>query len=253
MAELKEIVSVEAAAGTERTPRTRYLAGNAALVLAEETYSQFIKVRLVEPFKTNLDKKKGLMKVTTQEFTKLLDYEVSEVTAAATYYLAEIYTDFNRSLKESERPKDLSAAELEEYEIALEDQAYPFEEKAIEAHKRNLELISRGIYNEWIDKSLQKLSVFVPARYDKPEETSGIISSLETFIFEIDPTPPESRESEPAVPVQSEKPGAVTGPELAKPAQAEKPGAVTESETGKPAQGDSTGLSSIRTDQAIRR
>jgi TolA-binding protein len=237
MAELKEIVSVEAVAGTERTPRTRYIAGNAALVLAEETYSQFIKVRLVEPFKANLDKKKGLMKVTTQEFTKLLEYEVSEVTAAATYYIAEIYTDFNRSLKESERPKDLSAAELEEYEIALEDQAYPFEEKAIEAHKRNLELIPRGIYNEWIDKSLQKLSVLVPARYDKPEETSGIISSLETFNFEIErPAPPASPESGPAGPVQ-----------------AEKPGSVTELETERPAQGDSTSLPPIRTDQALRR
>ena len=254
MAELKEIVSVEAAAGTERTPRTRYIAGNAALVLAEETYSQFIKIRLAEPFKANLDKKKGLMKVTAGEFTKLLDYEVSEVTAAATYYLAEIYTDFNRSLKESERPKDLSAAELEEYEIALEDQAYPFEEKAIEAHKRNLELISRGVYNVWIEKSLQKLAEFVPARYDKPEETSEIISSLETFVFEIDrPAPLAAPESEPAGPVQAGKPGAVTEPEPVEPAQAEKPGSVMESETEKPAQGDTAGMSPIRTEQAIRR
>jgi TolA-binding protein len=254
MAELKKIVSVEAAAGTERTPRTRYIAGNAALVLTEETYSQFIKVRLVEPFEANLDKKKGLMKVTTQEFTKLLDYEVSEITAAATYYLAEIYTDFNKSLKESERPKDLSAAELEEYEIALEDQAYPFEEKAIEAHKRNLELISRGVYNAWIEKSLHKLAESVPARYDKPEETSEIISSLETFIFEIErPAMLATPQSEPTGPVQAGTPGSVTGPEVAEPARDEKPGPVTESLSEKPAKGDSTALTPIRTDQAIRR
>ena len=35
--ELKEMVAIEAAAGKARTPRTRYLAGKAALVLAQET------------------------------------------------------------------------------------------------------------------------------------------------------------------------------------------------------------------------
>ena len=62
--------------------------------------------------------------------------------------------------------------EREEYDLAIEEQAYPFEEKAIAMHKSNLELISRGVYDEWIEKSLQKLARFVPARYDKPEEES---------------------------------------------------------------------------------
>ena len=79
------------------------------MVLAEETYGQFTGIKLVEPFKVNLDKKKDLMKVVTQQFSKLLDYEVGEVTAAATFYLAEIYADFSKDLKESERPKDLTA------------------------------------------------------------------------------------------------------------------------------------------------
>jgi hypothetical protein len=131
------------------------------------------------------------MKVATQQFDKLLEYEVGEVTAAATYYLAEIYADFSKDLKESERPKDLSALEREEYELALEDQAYPFEEKAIATHKSNLDLISRGVYNEWIDKSLQKLAKSVPARYDKPEEESAVISSPDTYVFAIErPEPP---------------------------------------------------------------
>ncbi len=99
-------------------------------------------------------------------------------------------------------PRGLYPLELEQYELAIEEQAYPFEEKAIDVHESNLKLISRGVYNVWIEKSLQKLAEFVPARYDKPEETSGIISSLETYIFEIDrPAPtvaPESEYAEPA-------------------------------------------------------
>jgi tetratricopeptide (TPR) repeat protein len=183
MAELKQIIAIDAGAGAERTPRTRYLAGKCALVLAEETFGQFTGIKLVEPFKVNLDRKKGLMKIVTQQFSKLLDYEVGEVTSAATFYLAEIYSDFSRGLKESERPKDLTALELEEYELALEEQAYPFEEKAISTHKSNLELVSRGVYNEWVDKSLHKLAVFLPARYDKPEEESTVIASADHYRY----------------------------------------------------------------------
>ena len=96
------------------------------------------------------------------------------MTAAATFYLAEIYYDFSRSLFNSERPTNLTAFELEEFELAIEDQAYPFEEKAITVHEKNLELLDIGIYNEWIDKSLAKLAQLFPATYAKTEEVVGI-------------------------------------------------------------------------------
>ncbi len=189
--ELKEIIAIDAAAGEARTPRTRYLAGKAALVFAEQTYDRFAEVRLVKPFEANLRKKKELMKASTQAFNKLVDYEVGEVTAAATFYLAEIYAHFSKALTESERPDDLNAQEMQEYELAIEEQAYPFEEKAIQIHEKNLELISIGIYNSWIDKSLERLAKLVPARYNKPEAPSGIVGTLETYAFEIErPAPP---------------------------------------------------------------
>ena len=205
LAELKQIVAIDAAAGGERTPRTRYLAGKAALVLAEQTFDQFAGVKLIEPFKVNLGKKKELMKVATQQFDKLLDYEVGEVTAAATFYLAEIYANFSKDLKESERPAGLSALEREEYDLAIEEQAYPFEEKAIAMHKSNLDLISLGVYNEWIDKNLQKLAKFVPARYDKPEEESPVIASLDSYLFAIErPEPPAPQAPEGAAVMAAE-------------------------------------------------
>ena len=184
--ELKEMVAIEAAAGKARTPRTRYLAGKAALVLAQETFERFTEVRLVQPFEVNLRKKKELMKATTQAFNRLVDYEVGEVTAAATFYLAETYEHFSKDLTASERPTGLSALEMQDYELAIEEQAYPFEEKAIKIHEKNLELISKGIYNSWIDKSLEKLAKLVPARYDRPEVASEIIAAPETYAFEID-------------------------------------------------------------------
>jgi tetratricopeptide (TPR) repeat protein len=210
--ELKEIVAIDAAVGQARTPRTRYLAGKAALVLAEQTYERFAEVRLVKPFDANLNKKKERMKAATQAFNKLLEYEVGEVTAAATFYLAEIYADFSKALTKSERPDGLNAQEMQEYELAIEEQAYPFEEKAIQFHEKNLELISMGIYNSWIDKSLERLAKFVPARYNKPEVPTEIVASLETYAFEIE------RPAPPAAPVVKEEAPAAVPPE----AQGEK-------------------------------
>ena len=208
--ELEKMVAVEAAAGRARTPRTRYLAGKGALVLAELTYERFAQVRLVKPFEANLGKKKEQMKVAMRSFNKLVEYEVGEVTAAATFYLAEIYAHFSKALTESERPDGLNAQEMQEYELAIEEQAYPFEEKAIEIHEKNLELISAGIYNPWIDKSLAKLARFVPARYDKPEIPGEIVAAPESFAFEVErPAPP------PAPVVEEEMPAADPAPAAA--------------------------------------
>lgn len=193
LAELGQIVSIDAAAGDERTPRTRFLAAQAALVLAESAFDRFAEVKLTEPFEDNLNRKKELMKIATHQFNNLIEYEVGDVTAAAAYYLAEIYAGFSKDLKESERPGELSALEREEYDLAIEEQAYPFEEKAIATHQSNLELISRGVYNEWIEKSLRKLAELVPARYDKPEEEIPVIATHDSYVFVIGqqgPPPP---------------------------------------------------------------
>ncbi|MRR33092.1 tetratricopeptide repeat protein [bacterium] len=237
LSELQQIVAIDAAAGSGRTPRTRYLAGNAALVLAERTYDRFAEVRLVQPFEANLRKKKELMKATTQAFNKLTEYEVGDVTAAATFYLGETYAHFSKALTESERPAGLNAQDLQEYELAIEEQAYPFEEKAIKIHEKNLEMISLGIYNTWIDKSLERLAKFVPARYDKPEMTSEVVASLETYTFEIEKPAPQALPAAPAgaveAPAAEPAPAATVGQHegtaeavIAPPAPAEVPAEV---------------------------
>jgi tetratricopeptide (TPR) repeat protein len=152
------------------------------LILTESKLTSFKNVALVKPFKKNLKKKKQKMRTAIEAYTGLVDYQVGEVTAAATYYIAEIYYDFSISLIESERPTNLSADELEEYELVIEDQAYPFEEKAISVHEKNMELLDVGIYNEWIDKSIIKLSVLLPARYAKTEQPDAVLGTIQNSI-----------------------------------------------------------------------
>jgi tetratricopeptide (TPR) repeat protein len=179
IAELKSIVNADALAGKGRTDRTKFLAAKASLILAEPKLVAFKKIQLVKPFKKNLKIKKKRMRSAIDTYSKLVNYQVGEVTAAATFYIAEIYYDFNISLLESERPSNLNDEEMEEYELVIEDQAYPFEEKAISVHEKNIELLDVGIYNKWVDKSIEKLAVLVPARYSKTEQASDILVAIQ--------------------------------------------------------------------------
>lgn len=189
--QLQQIVSIDAGAGQGRSNRTRTLAARSALVLAEKLYEDFAVAKLTQPFEKSLKLKQQRMDAATKAFGALVDYQVGEVTAAATFYMAEVYYGFNRSLMESERPKGMQAAQLQEYELALEETAFPFEEKAIGVHEKNLELIRSGVYNEWIDKSLAKLVTLMPARYAKAEMSSGFLGSIDRYVYRM-PAAPET-------------------------------------------------------------
>ncbi len=238
--QLKLIVAADLHAGSERTDRTRYLGATASLALTVPLFDQFVEIKLVKPFDKNLKKKKLAMKSAKDGFEKLLSYEVGDVTAAATYYIAEMYYNFNRALVESERPDDLNAMEKEQYELALEDQAYPFEEKTIQIHEKNLELLTLGIYSTWIDKSIETLAKLVPARYAKFEESSGYVTALErvNYAYLTNPDPIVSKvEAAPApAPLQQaaeSEPAAVEAPVVA-PVQAEvKPVVAARKSSGK--------------------
>jgi outer membrane protein assembly factor BamD (BamD/ComL family) len=181
--QLRKIVEIDGAAGDERSARIRYLAAQSALVLTEGLYHRFDEVELVQPFEKHLKEKKRRMDAALEAFGGLVDYEVGEVTAAATFYMAEVYSGFSQALIESERPADLDPAAMQDYEMVLEEEAFPFEERAIEVHEKNLELMAAGLYNPWIENSLARLSELMPGRYAKFEASSGLIASIDAYAY----------------------------------------------------------------------
>ncbi|MDH3749433.1 MAG: hypothetical protein OEU40_02440, partial [Gammaproteobacteria bacterium] len=177
--------SVDRDAGEERTDRSRYLAARAALVLAEQSYAHFASLELVQPFEESLAQKQQRMDAAMEAFENLVAYEAAEVTAAATFYIAEIYMEFSTALMESERPAGLTEAERVDYELIIEEEAYPFEERAIEVHGENFELLAGGIYNPWVQKSLDQLAVLMPGRYAKNEISGGFLGSIDTYAYRM--------------------------------------------------------------------
>jgi cellulose synthase operon protein C len=151
--------------------------------------------------------------------------------------------------------------ELEQYELAIEEQAYPFEEKAISVHESNLKLIARGVYNQWIDKSLRKLAVFMPARYDKPEASSDIVASLESYTFAFArPTPvvPPAAGAQPAGTGQTKpaetagEPAADAAAETDGPVQAADPSANTAADAAPVSEGQPAADIPVESDKQIQ-
>ena len=178
IARLEELVEVDASAGAQRSDRTRYLAATASLDLAEPVRKRFEVVKLTQPLADSLKLKKELMEDVISAYTGASNYGVAEITTAATFRLGEVYEQFSSDLMESDRPTNLEADALEQYEILLEEQAFPFEEKAIDLYKANADRAADGVYDDWVKRSFGRLAGLMPARYAKEERSEDVLTAL---------------------------------------------------------------------------
>ncbi len=177
-ARLQELIRVDATAGPQRSDRTKYIAATASLELAEPVLRRFMVVKLNQPLADSLKLKRSLMEDVIKVYTDAADYGVAEVTTAATYRLGEVYEQFSSDLLDSERPANLDEAAMEQYELLLEEQMYPFEEKAIDLYKANADRAPDGVYDEWVKRSFDRLAGLMPARYAKSERAEDAVTVL---------------------------------------------------------------------------
>ena len=166
---LEALVAADATAGTARSERTRFLAAQASLELARPLDTAARAVRLVIPLDRSLARKKAAMEAALSAYSRVAAYGIAEFTTAVSYSMADLYRDLGSALLASDRPGGLNAEELEQYDLLLEEQAYPFEEKAIGIHETNARRAAEGIYDQWVRRSYDALAEMKPARYDRKE------------------------------------------------------------------------------------
>ncbi len=154
---------------SDRSQRANFLVAQASSYIANKEYENFNRIKLKAPIRNSLPKKREAMEKAIQQYNKTASYNVEEFSTLATQRIGQIYQDLASELMDSERPKGLSELELEQYEILLEEQAFPFEEKAIELHAVNIERFWSGARSDSIKKSFKSLEQLMPGRYRKPE------------------------------------------------------------------------------------
>lgn len=175
---LKELISQDKKAGSQRTQRSKYLAAMATSKFANDEYELFSSVKLSLPIKKSMRKKKSAMDQTLKAYRQVLDYGFAEFSTDANYKIAMLYAQLSQDLMDSERPAGLDELALEQYEILLEEQAYPMEEKAIELHAGNIQRAWEGIYDNGVKASFAALAKLLPARYGKQEVTVEVSHGL---------------------------------------------------------------------------
>ena len=176
---LDGIVAADRDAGGARTDRSRYLAALATLELTSASRDAFQAIPLVAPLPRTLADKKTAMERALAGYQAASSYAVAEVTTAATYEMGELYRRLATDLMKSERPADLDAEELEQYDLLLEEQAFPFEEKSVEIHELNARHAAEGLYDAWVRKSYAVLAEMEPARFGKQVESESFVTVLE--------------------------------------------------------------------------
>ncbi len=167
---LDKIIKTHDAAGSARTDRSLFLAAFSSSILADDVYQDFRGRDLTIPLKKSLKKKKLAMDKAVKAYNKTNSYAVERFSTLATYRLARIYQQLASDLLSSQRPPKLDELALEQYEMLLEEQAFPFEEKAIAIYQTNARRSWDGVYDEWVKESFTALAKLMPGRYAKFEK-----------------------------------------------------------------------------------
>jgi tetratricopeptide (TPR) repeat protein len=176
---LQRMIDANSSAGTQANDRTTYLAASAANEIAETPYKEFSSTPLTLPLKQSLKVKRAALDKALKAQEVVLSYGVAEFTTQASYRIGDIYAKLSRDLINSERPKDLDALALEQYNLLLEEQATPFEEKAIQIHQTNAQRSSKGVYDQWVKNSFEELAKLLPARYKKSESVLEVSNEIQ--------------------------------------------------------------------------
>ncbi|MGB0956251.1 MAG: hypothetical protein ACPGZP_09665 [Panacagrimonas sp.] len=166
---LQSVADLDRAAAQSGSDDARMRVARAKLELGRLDAQRAADIGLSTPLNVSLSRRNGLTQPAVSNLTDAARAGYAKVSSAATYELAQVYANLALALLESQRPAGLAGLELEQYELLLEEQAYPFEEQAIQAHLTNIGHLEQGLWNRWLDASTRALAQIAPGQYGKRE------------------------------------------------------------------------------------
>lgn len=158
-----------ASGGATASEAARQMAAQAHLELGRLDAMAARQIVLSAPLTRQLPQRRARTEAAIASLLRAARDGDAGVVTAATYEIGAIYQDFGLALLRSERPPALQNEAREQYEILLEEQADPFERKAIEAHEANLRRVQQGLWDDAIHRSASALTELAPALYGKHE------------------------------------------------------------------------------------
>jgi cellulose synthase operon protein C len=154
----------------EKLPAVADAAAHARFLLAERPFEQFLGLRFTSNRQSELvsvlnSKNKSLVRL-ADTYAEVIRIGSPSWSEAALTRLGAAYRDFNKALLDAPSPRGLDPEQQELYRGALERQALPLEDKAVEAFQKALEIGSRlGVYTEWTLRAQELLRDYRPDTY----------------------------------------------------------------------------------------
>ena len=167
---LAKIAEHEQQYRSQGNARSQQLASAALLALGRHDSELFGNIALKHPLSTSLRKKQQHMTSAIRRYEQSMQYGIAGLFSEAQFRVAQLYQQMAQAILQSERPRGLDELALEEYNLLLEEQAYPFEEQAIAIFRQNTRLAAEQLWDDWIVQSFAALARLLPAEFDKTEQ-----------------------------------------------------------------------------------
>lgn len=142
-------------------------AADAALALGSDAAERFAAIALTAPLETTLARKQQAMEQAQTYLLQAESFAGEAVQSEVLYRRAELYRTLASDLMASEVPAELNDMETMQYQMLLEEEAFPLEERAMALHARNHQRITGQGYDQWIARSLEALAGMHPGRYQR--------------------------------------------------------------------------------------
>lgn len=142
-------------------------AARGAMTMGAEAAAEFADIELSIPLEKSLERKQLAMEKAQTYFRNAESLGGSVMLPESLFRRAELHRIMARDLMASAAPDELNELEQMQYRMLLEEEAYPFEERALALHSENHQRITAGGFNAWIEKSLGVLAELHPGRYDR--------------------------------------------------------------------------------------
>ncbi len=141
---------------------TKYYAAQSRFLQAERLFKEFQAVKLSFPLKTLT--KKAQEKGEIEQNAEKMYFEVVDMAsplwlAASAYRIGQMYKEFSDQLYALPIPDGLNEDLQFQYQNALDELAFPLQEKALSSFRNALKLaLQYKAYNEWSRKSAEAIS-----------------------------------------------------------------------------------------------
>jgi TolA-binding protein len=160
---------------------------DATFHLLKPEVDEYLAIKLAGVNEKQLEKNLPLKVARVAELegklTQVLSIGQGDYGIAALYTIGHLYQHLAQEMFATECPRRLTEDQCMIYNAAVQEKAFPLEEKAIEAFDKALaKAYELGLYNEWLAKAQASLKTYEPGRFPDIRQYDLIASEA---VFEV--------------------------------------------------------------------